>query len=340
MRYYGGKGKLVDLIYETAASLIEKECPTVFDVFAGTSIVARHFKANNFKVKANDILTFSYYRSVAYIELNEVPAFIALKVSGISCPIHFLNNYPGKCGFITNNYSPFGESDRQYLSVRNAEKVDGIREKIEEWYQAKLINFKEYCYLITCLIEAINLTSNVTGTYAAYLKKWDKRALNVIKLSHLKIVDNGCCNEAFNKDAIDLEYGSDVDICYLDPPYNSRQYTSNYFFLELIATGWFDNKPIPKGKTGMVSFTEKKSEFCSKAKAKNAFSTLIEKITSPIILLSYNNEGIIPHDEILEELSKYGSVEEKNTAHKRYRAINQDGSVTKTKESIFILQRK
>lgn len=340
MRYYGGKGKLVDFIHRTAVSLIKKENPAIFDVFAGTSAVARHFKANNFKVKANDILTFSYYRSVAYIELNEIPKFIALKKSGISCPIYFLNNYPGKRGFITTNYSPFGESDRQYLSVKNAEKVDSIRGKIEDWYQENLINFKEYCYLITCLIEAINLTSNVTGTYAAYLKNWDKRALNPIQLSHLDIIDNRSLNEAFNKDAKDLEYSSDVDICYLDPPYNSRQYTSNYFFLELIATGWFNGEPIPKGKTGMVSFTEKKSDFCSKTKAKKAFSTLIEKINSPIILLSYNNEGIIPHDEIVEELSKHGSVEEKNTAHKRYRAINQDGSVTKTKESIFILQRK
>lgn len=338
MRYYGGKGKLVNFIYETAKNLVTTPNPTVFDMFAGTSAVSKHFKTHNYRVYSNDILTFSYYRAIAYIELNSIPKFRRLRTV-CDDPIEFLNNLIGTPGFITKYYSPYEGNERQYVSIKNAKKIDCIRETIENWHRDELISTNEYAYLITCLIEGINLISNVTGTYAAYLKNWDRRALKPLLLTHLTIVNNHKSNIAFNCDANKVKYPSDVDICYLDPPYNGRQYTSNYFFIELIATGWFDKTIQPSGITGMIKFDDKKSDYCSKVKARSAFQSLLKNISSPYVMLSYNNEGIIPHDEIVEDMSCFGVVSEVNMTHKRYRAINQDGTNTLTKESIFVLKR-
>ena len=51
---------------------------------------------------------------------------------------------------------------------------------------------------------------------------------------------------------------------YIDPPYNTRQYASNYFLLELIAEGWFEKEPEIYGKTGMRKYDHQKSKYCSK----------------------------------------------------------------------------
>ncbi|PIQ93689.1 MAG: hypothetical protein COY75_10465 [Nitrospirae bacterium CG_4_10_14_0_8_um_filter_41_23] len=60
-------------------------------------------------------------------------------------------------------------------------------------------------------------------------------------------------NKVFKEDANNLVKKIYSDILYLDPPYNTRQYAPNYFLLELIAEGWFNEKPIIYGKTGMRS---------------------------------------------------------------------------------------
>lgn len=338
MRYYGGKGKLLEFIYDTATSL-EIKNPVVFDMFAGTSVVSRYFKEKGCKVYTNDILTFSYFRSTSYIDLNSIPNFDGLK-DFCKDPIDYLNHLEGRPDFITLFYSPYNDNERKYTSIENAKKIDAIRIQIEEWYSNQKITFTEYAYLVTCLIEAINLISNVTGTYAAYLKTWDRRALNKILLKHLPISNNNFKNRSFNQDSNTLSIPKDVDICYLDPPYNGRQYTSNYFFLELVATGWFNQEVKPTGITGMVKFDDKKSKYCSKVKARETLNDLLEKIDSPYLMLSYNNEGIIPQSDIVLDMKKFGEVTEVTMDHKRYRAINQDGSNSKTKESIFLLKRK
>jgi len=67
-----------------------------------------------------------------------------------------------------------------------------------------------------------------------------------------------------------------IDILYLDPPYNSRQYAANYFILELVAEGWFGTKkPIISGKTGMRNYDHQLSEYCYKGRATRALDHLI-----------------------------------------------------------------
>lgn len=342
MRYYGCKTKLLDFIGETVESLNLKKGSTFFDMFSGTTAVGQYFKKKGYTIYANDFLEFAYALAYCYIGLNDVPKFTTLKkhvkIYNADGVIEYLNDLPGKAGFITKNYSPYKENFRKYLSIKNAEKVDAIREKINVWKKEKLINQQEFYYLITSLIEAINLVSNVTGTYAAYLKNWDNRALNPIKLSSPKIIKSDYKNLATRGDANEIISNYKTDILYLDPPYNSRQFASNYFFLELVAEGWFDKKPEIYGQTGMRPYQHQKSLYSVKNKAQETLSDLVNKSNAKYIMLSYNNEGIIPLDKIKKILSARGKVKEFNKEHIRYRAINQDGTNVRTKESLFLVK--
>jgi adenine-specific DNA-methyltransferase len=343
MRYYGNKTKLLEFIYENVSSLNVSEEKTFFDLFSGTSSVSNYFKQKDYQVIANDWLYFCYVIAVSKVKINNEPNFFnlknTLKINTLNELYDYLNNLPERSGFITKNYTPFGESRRQYFSESNGKKIDAIRTLIEEWAESKLINSEEECYLIASLLYAVNKVSNVTGTYGSYLKKWDNRALKELTVQPIKLIYSPREHIVLNEEALDVVGKYEVDILYLDPPYNSRQYVSNYFILELIGVGWFGEKlPEIYGHTGMCSFNNKKSSFSSKVKALDSFESLIEKAKSKYIVLSYNEEGIIDHDEIKRVLSSKGSLSIKQFKHKRYRSINQDGSFSKTTEFLFIVE--
>lgn len=340
MRYYGCKTKLLNYIEDAIVSLSLSRNAIIFDIFSGTSAVGQHFKRLGYTVYSNDFLEFAYALANCYIETNNTPSFNKLKRIIKQDPIKYLNQLPSEIGFITKNYSPFNGCIRQYLSVENAKKVDSIRKKIDEWKDKKLINKSEYYYLITSLIEAINLRSNVTGTYAAYLKKWDSRALKQLLLIHPAIIKSQNKNLSIKEDANKIVSKFNVDVLYLDPPYNERQFASNYFFLELVAEGWFKNEPDIYGVTGMRPYNHQKSEYSMSQKASSALLDLVKKAKAKYILLSYNNEGIIPLEKIKKILETKGKVHEYIKEHKRYRSINQDGSKTRTKELLYIVTVK
>ncbi len=342
MRYYGCKTKLLNYIEDAVNTLNLKSGSIFFDIFSGTSAVGKHFKRLGYTVYSNDFLEFAHAIAHCSIQLNHKPKFTKLKktinVKTTDDIIQFLNSIKPSIGFITKNYSPINNNKRKYLSIENAQKVDSIRKQIHMWKRNELISDGEYYYLLTSLLEAINLVSNVTGTYAAFLKKWDDRALKKMRLSVPEIISSRNKNKSFKCDANDIITKVKSDILYLDPPYNSRQFASNYFFLELIAEGWFDKKPSIYGLSGMRPYEHQKSKYSMKNEACNALDNLIQKAKTKFIILSYNNEGIIPLEKIKKILSKRGKVIIFNKEHKRYRAINQDGSKTKTNEILFLVK--
>jgi len=327
MRYYGNKTKLLPFIEQVVKSTGINGASNFVDLFSGTCSVGRHFKKLGYTVIANDNLEFSYALSKTFIELNEQPKFKTLKkelcASDNQGVFDYLNNnHNFREGFIYKNYCPNG--GRMYFTDENALKIDTNRTLFTEWRDAKIISELEYYYLITSLLRGVNLISNVSGTYGAYLKHWDKRALNSLTLQQVEIIESKNKNKAYKQDANELVKNITPDILYLDPPYNSRQYASNYFLLELIAEGWFDKEPEIYGETGMRKYDHQKSDYASKNKALNALEDLILNSTkSQCILLSYNNEGIIPTYAIEQTLSRIGTVQTHCEDHKRYKSVNQ-----------------
>lgn len=328
MRYYGAKTKLLPFIEKAVKSTGVNGTSNFVDLFAGTTSVGQHFKKLGYTVYSNDMLEFSYALSKTFIETNQIPTFKKLKSKlkikdNNQLIFDYLNSVDEmKEGFIFKNYSPNGE--RQYFTDENALKIDTYRTIIHEWKESKLINELEYYYLITSLLRSVNLVSNVSGTYGAFLKTWDKRALNPLILEQVPIIESSTKNKAFKRDANDLIKEIKPDLLYLDPPYNSRQYASNYFILELIAEGWFEKEPNIYGVTGMREYDHQKSDYCSKVNALNALEDLIlNSSKAKYIFLSYNNEGVIEHHKIIKALERVGEVDTLTKNHKRYKSINQ-----------------
>lgn len=353
MRFIGNKERLVDWIYNTIKEK-KLEGNIFFDFFSGTSNVGKYFKSKDYQIISSDLLYFSFVLQNAYLVNNKKPLFKKLLNSietssnllfsdNFDLVIGYLNNLPLAKGFIYKNYTPEGtphlEKPRMYFISENAQKIDAIRLKIEEWKINKLITKNEYYILLACLIETVPFFSNILGVYAAFKKDWDVRALKPLVLKRIQLIESNKEHFAYNKSSMELLQSHKYDIIYLDPPYNQRQYAPNYHLLETIAK--YDNPEI-KGVSGMRNYDNQKSDFCNKIRALNSLEEIVKSNNYKYIVLSYNNEGIMPQEKILEIMKKQGNVEIVEYDYLRFKSNNNGLSKTKKyiKEQLYILKNK
>jgi len=351
LRFIGNKERLVDWIY----SLIKEnniEGEIFFDFFSGTSNIGKFFKRNGYQVVSSDLLYFSYVLQRAYLVNNNQPQFkklinkITIQSSllisdNYDLIIEYLNQLKPQKGFIYNNYAPSQTQElakpRMYFTDENAKKIDAIRVKIEEWKDKKLINEDEYYILLASLIEAIGFFSNILGVYGAFKKDWDRRALKSFTLKPIKLIESNKEHFSYNISSLELLNRHQYDIIYLDPPYNERQYAPNYHILETIAK--YDN-PTIKGVTGMRNYDNQKSSFCNREKALRDLELICQSKNYKNILLSYNNEGIMPQEEILNIMSKYGKVRIEEYDYLRFKSNSNTKNKKFIKEQIYILKKE
>ena len=316
MKYIGNKTRLLNFI---ESSMIENKIRfngTFCDIFGGTGSVGRYFKEKGFKVISNDFMTYSYIIQYVSVYLNQMPRFDNLGLGNAEAVIQYLNNLEPIEGYVFQNYAPSGVYGRQYFSDVNAKKIDAVREQIQEWYNNNLISKDEFFVLLSSLINAADFVANISGTYGAYLKIWRSMALKPLTLKAPEIDDNNKDNEIYQQDANNLIRKIECDILYIDPPYNERQYAPNFHVLESLAV-W--DKQELSGKTGQRKYEDKKSKYCLKKESISAFNDLISNAKARYIVVSYNNEGIIPREEIIRILQNKGDVTEYTTDYRRFR---------------------
>lgn len=315
MNYIGSKYKLLSFIDDTIRKYVgvyQDKC--FYDYFAGTGIVSKYFSDKFKYVVANDAEYYSYILNSAY--LKDLPVI----------DLDILNSVEPVEGFIFNQYSEGGSAGRLYFSKENGMKIDGILAYIETLPKEQQI------YAKASLIEASDKVANTASVYGAYLKKLKASALKPIKLLPVERVINKL-NSVFNCTANNLNNVIAGDVLYLDPPYNNRQYSSNYHLLNTIAR---NDRFEPIGKTGQRQ-DNFKSNYCNK-KAKEQLEDLIKKANFKYIFMSYNNEGIISQEDIKDIFSKYGRYEVETTDYKSYKADSKRDYVSdKTIEYIHCL---
>ena len=333
MNYIGSKYSLLDFIDSTIKTVIGEDLSnlTFCDIFAGTGVVGRYFKTKVSKVISNDWEYYSYALNRNYIGNHN-------EIINKERYIEILNQLNGiENGFIYTQYCLGGGNNRQYFSDDNGKKIDSIRTQIEDWKNSNEITDDLYYFLLSSLIESADKCANTASVYGAFLKNLKKSALKALVVSPANFQLNHNKHEVYNEDANELIKKIEGDILYLDPPYNSRQYGANYHILNTIA----EYKPFtPKGKTGLREY--KKSSYCSKTLVKASFEELICDSKFKYIILSYNNEGIMPQETIRDIMSKYGHYQIFQRKHHRFQADrpeNRNYSTNSTTEYLHILTK-
>lgn len=296
-RYIGCKSKLTDWIFD----LISKHTYGVnsfCDIFAGTGVVASRALDLYERVIVNDFLysnNLIYKAFFSNSEWNEgkveqlIQGFNHLKGSELS-ENYFSKSYGGK-----------------FFDDNTARIVGFIREKLLDIRED--LTDKEYAILLTSLIYSIDRLANTLGHFEAYIKK--DISLQPFEM-HMIDAKSYEGVEIYQKDANQLAGEMHVDLTYLDPPYNSRQYSRFYHVYENLVQ-W--KKPELFG-TACKPKAENMSDYC-RSKALNAFVDLVSKIDSKYLVVSYNNtyhskskssENKIKLEDIEDALSKCGET--------------------------------
>jgi len=114
-----------------------------------------------------------------------------------------------------------------------------------------------------------------------------------------------------------------VDLIYIDPPYNSRQYVAYYHIPEILARGWTDSAPAIRGKVGLLAGSEGRSQWSHSRRVKKLFSALLAATGARHALVSFNSEGHLAPDalqSLLAAASVDGEVSHFTQSYRRYRA--------------------
>jgi adenine-specific DNA-methyltransferase len=286
MRYLGCKQKIAQSIVDVTKKYGENI--TIADVFCGTATMAEAFAKAGFNVIAGDVMQTCCVLAKCKLTVKDNLSDSLLSQINDEALVEE--------GFVYNSFSPAGQ--RHYFTENNARKIDGVRTFIES------LEEPTRTHALGCLIEATSLVSNTTGTFGAWCKKVDARAQKALVVTDYFKVSIGN-HKVVNCDAKTLLSTQTYDIAYLDPPYNTRQYGSNYHVMETIVRA--DN-PTLRGKTGMRDWEDTKSVWCYKGKVATELAETLQCCKCDIVLMSYNNEGLMTKEEIEGIMSVYGKV--------------------------------
>ncbi len=268
-RYIGCKAKLTDWIFD----IVQKETHDVHsfcDIFAGTGSVSNkavHLYKNvimNDFLYSNNILYKAFFAEGEWNEqklLDLIDAFNNIDANEIG-ENYFSENYGDK-----------------YFDRTSAKLIGHIRDVIED-IKCTLTE-KEYCILLASLIYSMDKIANTLGHFEAYIKKEIKPKKFIMRPIDYQCIDG---IQIFKEDANALARKVHTDVVYMDPPYNSRQYSRFYHVYEVLVK-W--DKPELKG-TARKPKEENMSDYC-RVTAFRAFSDLVANIDTRYIVVSYNN---------------------------------------------------
>lgn len=322
-RYIGNKTKLLSWISE----LIEQhtEGKVFFDVFAGTGVVTKEMMNNFDEFIINDFL---YSNNIIYKAFFGDEYYDEKKIVKYQNKFQNIEENKTDDGYFQRNLGGKFFSDNDTMIIGEIRTV--IKDDLD-------LNEREKAILVASLIYSCDKIANTVGHYDAYRKKVELRdrfvfeLINPIKSSDKKI-------EIYREDANILVSKVTADVAFIDPPYNSRQYSRFYHVLENIAK-W--DKPELYG-VAMKPVPENMSDF-SRVNAPDVFDDLISKLKVRYIVVTYNNtyasksnssKNKISHEQIIESLNKVGETQVFQKPFKFFNAGNTE--LKDHKEFVFI----
>lgn len=337
--YIGNKRSLLPFIkqgVEIVQKELNKEFLHCFDVFSGSGIVSRFLKSCASSITTNDLETYAKIISSCYLsnkssinfdELEKIHSELVKSTTNEISTCELNNSCPG---FVSELYAPKDEDnvqfgERCFYTPYNAKYIDIIRQKITDEVPAELQKF-----FIAPLLSEVSVHANTAGIFKGFYKNSrtgkgqfggnGKNALERIKGKielPLPIFSNfECPSYIFQEDANTLILDEmlynhlpekEFDLAYIDPPYNQHPYGSNYFMLNLIA-----NYQRPDcEKISRVSGIPKdwnRSSFNRKRDAAESFTNLVSSLRAKYLMVSFNSEGYISKNEMINILEKVGTV--------------------------------
>jgi len=368
-RYTGAKTKLlahIESLFLKHSHIFKPNQPlSFFDVFAGTGVVGGYFLEHFNALKkqtlqptlqnliTNSQLHFNHFIMNDFLESNFIiyQGFFAhssvdmTTLEAIKARYNALQTQNIKENYFSQSFGS------RFFSINDSKLIGFIRDDLDNLLARNEINQKTFYILLTSLIYSSDKIANTVGHYDAYRKHiilQDRFHFELIRpfKHNAKIEIFKQDSNFLAKDLIERLDGKYIDVAFIDPPYNSRQYSRFYHLLETLAK---NDKPelygIARKRTG-----ENISEYC-KVNAINAFKDLIASLAcyTRLLIVTYNNtytskssssQNKISLEQIQQTLNLFGKTYLYEYGFKPFSSGKTDtkSSFKNHKEIIFICE--
>lgn len=285
------------------------------DGFSGSTRVSQAFAQAGYSVTSNDVAHWSEVCAKCFL-LHDKDKRHYQEI------IDELNSLKGYSGWFTAHYG--GDEvmkTKMPFQIKNTQKLDAIRDKIEELK----LNDIDSAVILTSLLFALDAVDSTLGHFASYLSHWSARSYNNLFLKVPDIKDTGGNHKVTRENIFNiLDNGYYYDLAYFDPPYGSNnekmppsrvRYASYYHIWTSVIK---HDKPKLFGKVNrredtrdLVSasvFEEYRRNGVGNFIAMEAIRTLIQKTNARYVLLSYSSGGRATKKELETILTETGKV--------------------------------
>jgi len=321
------------------------------DAFAGSGVVSRFLKSHCAYLASNDIEDYAevlarcHLANRGAVDLRELAARVAELNANVDAA-------PLPRGFIEAFYAPADEAnitkrDRVFYTRANARRLDNYRRMLDALPEAQRI------LLLGPLLARASVHANTAGVFKGFYKNRRTQAgqfggsgsdalgriLGTIVLDVPVLSRFECEVEVFKRDANALVRElRDLDVAYLDPPYNQHPYGSNYFMLNLIANY---RRPADVSAIAGIPTDWKRSGYNVRSRSLPLLGDLAETVDSRFLLVSFNDEGFIAPDEMRAMLGRLGSVDVIETQYNAFRGSrNFDNRPIHVTEQLFLVEKR
>ena len=352
--YLGNKRSLIGKIEKEIELVSRKlgiEKLVCADLFSGSGIVARMLKKRSSKLIVNDLENYSSVINSCYL-INkkdfsrEECEYLRKKIEE-SCRLEKLP------GIISMNYAPQDDNnikkgERVFYTHQNAVLIDTYRTLIDKIVPDE--NLKKF--FLAPLITEASIHVNTSGVFKGFYKDKNTgigcfgaagknalaRIFGKIELKEPVFSNFESELEIYQKDAVLLSKElKNLDVAYLDPPYNQHPYGSNYFMLNLILKNKLD---VEISKISGITQDWNRSAFNKPYSALKSMEEIVSNLNSKFIIISYNSEGFISFDEMSEMLKKYGKLKTVEITYNTFRGSrNLKSRDIHVSEYLFVLEK-
>ncbi|MDR2552763.1 MAG: DNA adenine methylase [Treponema sp.] len=329
--YMGNKRSLLGFIeggIREVQKRLNKTKLRTFDVFSGSGIVARYLKRFSELLIVNDLEHYSQVINECYLS-NEDDLDMSLLLDYYREIIVGAGSHLIK-GIISELYAPKDDADirpgeRVFYTPRNAEYIDTVRgmiEKIPEQYRR---------YFLAPLLSEASIHANTSGLFKGFYKNKETgtgqfggmcrnalfRITGDIKLPFPVFSNFNCDTIVCRGDSNEVIHTlPEVDMAYVDPPYNQHPYGSNYFMLNLILDY---KRPDSASTISGIPAGWNRSQYNKEKHALKALTELVENIKAKYVLISFNSAGFIGIEQMKNMLGRIGRVQVLETKYNAFR---------------------
>jgi adenine-specific DNA-methyltransferase len=297
IKYLGSKRRLVPALAALAAA---SGARTALDLFCGTTRVSQAFKGLGLEVTAVDSARCAHVLARCYVATD--PDGSPAIRGQARAAVDRLNALPGKPGYVTETFC----TDARYFQPANGARIDAVRDAIESEFSDSPL----WPVLLTSLLEAADRVDSTTGLQMAYLKQWAPRAERPLTLRVPDLLAGP--GAAVRGDALAMVGTTalpDVDLAYLDPPYNQHRYDSNYHVWEtLVAWDAPDHYGVACKRSDLRD-PANRSAFNGRRTMPTALAEVVTLVAAEVVVLSYNNESWLTYEELHDLCAARGHVE-------------------------------